>query len=376
MIARMVSALAFATAAMAEPWPDADLPVPAELSLPENHDPAKKWPAVFYYHGTDGRPSTKMIRQHAWPRDWIVVGMTYTRPGQFKYTPENLKRELTVLRRVRDGLADKHGLDPARLYVSGFSMGGWMSGLFFQADRSLAGAAILGAGHLTAVSPKPAPYAAGTPVFLGIGRDDGNYPFALKARLFYGKLGTSVSMETWPDLGHTFPAAGSVALKEWFALRNGGQPDEDALAAEFEAIGKQPLLAQWQALLEFRERPYVAASTLWKETVAKRIAALEADPAVTPEAQLFKRHRRALADEVNAETLPDLVKANNAYAGLAKQAAGSAQEKRIAADHQRVSKLLESFEAQRALKEQDRPPVEVPEAPVPDRRIPGNPMVR
>lgn len=376
MMARLLSVLALVSTAMAEPWPDPDLPVPAELSLPENHDPAKKWPAVFYYHGTDGRPSTKMIRQHAGPRDWIVVGMTYTRPGQFKYTPENLKRELTVLRRVRDGLAEKHGLDPARLYVSGFSMGGWMSGLFLQADRSLAGAAILGAGHLTAVSPKPAPYPAGTPVFLGIGRDDGNYPFALKARLFYGKLGASVSMETWPDLGHTFPAAGSIALKEWFALRNGGRPDEEALGAELAAIGKLAPLEQWQALLEFRERPYVAGSPAWKETVAKRIAALEAGPAVAPEAQLFKRHRRALADEVNAVTLPDLVKAHNAYAELAKQAAGSAQEKYIAADLQRVSKLLESFEAQRAEKEQERPPVEVPEAPVPDRRIPRNPLVR
>ena len=376
MIARLVSVFALVSTALAEPWDDPDLPVPVELSLPENHDPAKKWPAVFYYHGTDGRPSTKMIRQHAGPRDWIVVGMTYTRPGQFKYTPENLKRELTVLRRVRDGLAQKHGLDPARLYVSGFSMGGWMSGLFFQADRSLAGAAILGAGHMTAVSPKPAPFPAGTPVFLGIGRDDGNYPFALKARLFYGKLGAAVTMETWSDLGHTFPAAGSVALKEWFALRDGGRPDEEALAAEFGAIGKQAPLAQWQALLEFRERPYVAASPAWKETVAKRLAALEADPAVAPEAAIFKRHRRVLADEANAETLPDLVKANNAYAGLAKQAAGSTQEKRIVADHRRVSKLLESFEAQRALKEQDRPPVDVPDAPVPDRRIPRNPLVR
>lgn len=377
MIARLLVFTALLSAVRAEEWKVEGLPVPAELSLPENHDPAKKWPAVFFYHGTNGHPATHMIRQQTGPRDWIVVGMTYSTPGQFTYTPENLERELVILRRTRDGLAAKHGLDPKRLYVSGFSMGGWMSGYFFQAERSLAGAVILGAGHMNAISPKLAPFPPGTPLFVGVGRLDGNYPFALRARLFYNKLGPSVTMETWDGLGHEFPKEGSPALKEWFALRAGGQPDGKATEAEFQQIGKLPVLEQWRRLLEFRERPYVTApGQPWKETVAKRIAELESDPEVSGEAKIYKRHRQLLADEANAVTVPDLEKVNNGYGQLAAQAGNSPQARLIGSDFGRVSKLLESFEAQRAAKQKDAPKPVEPNFPKPDRQIPKNPMVR
>ena len=81
-------------------------------------------------------------------------------------------------------------------------------------------------------------------------------------------------------------------------------------------------------------------------------------------------------DEVNAVTLPELEKAKDAYVDLLRQATGSPQEKRIAADLQRVSKLLESSAARRAPGDKEAPPVIVPEAPAPDRRIPRNPLVR
>jgi len=351
------------------------LPVPVEVSLPENHDPSKKWPAVFYYHGSGGRPSTKMIRQHAGPEDWIVVGMTYTFDGAFTQTPENLEKELKVLRRVRDQLAREQGLDPKRLYVSGFSQGGWVSGLFFQAERSLAGAVILGAGHLREAAPKTAAFPPGTPLFVGVGRLDGNYPFALKARLFYGKLGVSVNMETWQDLQHEFPTGGSPGLKEWFALRNGGKPAADAFESEFAEIGKLQPLDQWWKLLEFRERPSVTApGQPWKETVAKRIAELEQDPAVARETKIFKRHRNLLADEINAKTLPELVKVNNAYVQLAGQAGDSPQAQLVVHDAQRVAKLLETNRDQTPPPEAPKPIT--PPFPRQDRGIPRNPLVR
>lgn len=352
------------------------LPQPVEVSLPENHDPAKSWPAVFFYHGTGGHPTTKMIREHTGPKDWIVVGMGYTKPGPFTYTPENLQAELVIQRRVRDELARTQGLDPKRLYVSGFSMGGWMSGLFFQADRSLAGAAILGGGHMHDVSPKPAPYGPGTPLFLGVGRKDGVYPFALKARLYFGKLGADVRMETWENLGHEFPKGGSPALKEWFALRNGGTPPEVALKKEYEGIAKLSPLEQWRALLEFRERPYVnAPGETWPETIKTKLADLEKDPAVSGEAKIFKRHRQLLANEVNAITLPDLEKVGQAYAILVLEAGNSSQTDLIAADQKRVNGLLESFRAQSAQRKQQAKPVQV-DPPKDDRRIPRNPMVK
>jgi aryl carrier-like protein len=375
MISRLLLASLLLSAAAAEELVVDGLAVPVELSLPENHDPAKKWPAVFYYHGTGGQPSTKLIRQHTGPRDWIVVGMTYSFPGAFTHTPENLEKERVILRRVRDQLATRHGLDPKRLFVSGFSQGGWMSGLLFQAEPSLAGAVILGAGHMREITPKPAPVAPGTPLFLGVGRLDGTYPFALKGRLFFSKLGAAVTMETWIDLAHEFPTDGSPALKEWFTLRNGGTPDADAFEAEFREIGKLSPLDQWWKLLEFRERPFVTTpGRPWKETVARRITELEQDPAVARESKIFKRHRQLLADEINANTLPDLVTVNNAYVQLAQQAGDSPQVKLVVADAQRVAKLLAT--------NKDRvPPAEAPKPLAPvlprqDRGIPRNPLVK
>ncbi|MCW1915062.1 alpha/beta hydrolase [Luteolibacter sp. GHJ8] len=362
--------------AEAEPLKVEGLPIPVELSLPANHDPGKSYPAVFYYHGSNGRPTTKVFREHAGPNDWIVVGMTYTKPGPFTYTPENLQREIAVLHRVRDQLAQTKGLDPKRVYVSGFSMGGWMSGMFLQADPSLAGAVILGAGHMSEIKPKAVPLKPGTPLFIGVGRKDGTYPFALKARLFFGKLGAEVRMETWNDLGHDFPKTGSPALKEWFALRNGGTRDEKALQAEYAKIGALPPLQQWRGLLEFRERPYVnVAGQKWPETLKVKIAELEQMPEVAEEAKAFKRHRQLLADEVNAVTLEDLQTVQAGYETLVLQAGNGEEVKLIQEDLKRLSGLLENFEGQRAAREQTKPQ-EVPQPPRGDRQIPKNPMVR
>lgn len=375
MMLRLLTTVALIIAARAEDLQVEGLALPVEVSLPENHDPAKKWPAVFYYHGTGGHPSTKLIRQHTGPKDWIVVGMTYTFPGAFTQTPENIEKELVILRRVREQLAREQGLDAKRLYVSGFSQGGWMSGLFFQAERSLAGAVILGAGHMKEAGPKTPPFAAGTPLFIGVGRLDGNYPFALKARLFYGKLGAAVNMETWGDLKHEFPTGGSPGLKEWFVLRNGGKPDADAFEAEFAEIGKLQPLDQWWKLLELRERPSVTApGQPWKEVVAKRTAELEQDPAVAREAKIFKRHRQLLADEINAKTMPELVKVNNAYVQLAQQAGESPQAALVVVDAQRVAKLLD-LNKDRVPQPAAPKPV-APSFPKEDRGIPRNPLVR
>ena len=248
--------------------------------------------------------------------------------------------------------------------------------MFFQVDRSLAGAAILGAGHMHEMKPKAAPLRAGTPLFIGVGRMDGNYPFGLKARLYYGKQGAEVRMETWEGLGHEFPKGGSPGLKEWFALRNGKTPDEAALAAEYAKIGAMPPLEQWQALLDFRERPFVnVAGQKWPETVKAKIAELEQLPEVAGEAKDFKRHRQLLADEANAVTLPDLQKVHQGYETLVLQAGNGEEVKLIQADLKRIGGLLESFEGQRAAREKEKPR-EVPQPPKPDRQIPRNPMVR
>ena len=251
-----------------------------------------------------------------------------------------------------------------------------MTDMIFQADRSMAGAAILGAGHMYEVSQKPAPFRPDTPLFIGVGRLDGNYPFGLKARLFYNKLGVTTRMETWEKQGHAFPKEGSPGLKEWFALRNGGAPDSAALEAEYAKMVKLAPLAQWRALLEFRERPYVnVPGQTWPETIKTKLAELEAMPEVVEEAKAYKRHRQLLADEIQAETLTDLAKVQKGYEALVPEAGNGEEVGLIVEDLKRVTGLMERFEAQKAEREAQQKEVQ-PQMPKSDRGIPRNPVVR
>ncbi len=381
MIHRLIAILFLGISAQApaEPIQIEGLSAPVELSLPSNYEAGKSYPAVFFYHGTGGHPTTTMIRSQAGPKDWIVVGMSYIKPGTFTFTPENVKAEVAMMHKVRDLLVKTKGLDPKRLYISGFSLGGWMADMMFQDDRSLAGAVILAAGHMYEVSEKPAAYRPDTPLFLGVGRLDGNYPFSLKAKLYYGKLGVTARMETWDKQEHSFPQAGSPGLKEWFTLRNGGSADETALEAENGEIGKLPPLDQWRALLEFRERPFVnVPGSKWPDRIKARIAELEKTPDVAPEAKAFLRHRQLIAEEINAKTLPDLAKVQKGYEALVPEAGNGEEVDLIVQDLKRVTGLVERFEQQKAEREAQRPqpqPVE-PNMPKSDRGIPRNPLIK
>ncbi len=164
-----------------------------EVYFPENYDPSKKWPAVFYYHGTNGSPDTRLIRHHTKEQNWFVIGMSYVQSGKFTFTKETLEAELNIFRSTRNHLVTKYNIDPKRTYVGGFSKGGWISDLFLQADRSIAGAIILGAGHLHEATSSPARFRNGTSVFVGIGREDGNYPFGLRAITWYRGLGAGTT---------------------------------------------------------------------------------------------------------------------------------------------------------------------------------------
>jgi predicted esterase len=318
------------------------LDTPVELSLPENHDPAKSWPVVFFYHGLGAPPSTDIIRKAAGKRDWIVVGMEYSTPGNVNLSAEGMRSEIAILHQVQAELARKYGADPKRTYVSGFSLGGWVTNHFFRLDRSLAGAAILGAGRSPDIVRNLPPFRAGTPLFVGIGRSDSSYPFALKAGLSYAREGATICMETWTGLGHDYPAEGSTGLKEWFALQNGGAPDEPALKEEFARIGKLPPLEQWRALVAFADRPYVnVPGEPWPETIQVRIVELQKDPSVAPQARLFNQHLRLLVEEAMSLTLDGLAKVVAGYADLAAQiTTHGLEEDLIAADKKRVEDLL------------------------------------
>lgn len=352
---------------------------PVLVSRPEGFDAERKWPGVFHYHGLNGRPDTALVRAHTGAGDWIVVGMAYVQEGQQTVTVESLKAELAVFRQVRDRLVAEMGLDPGRVFLCGVSKGGWMVDHLLQAERTLAGGAVLMAGHIANLPEKPVPLRAGTPVFIGVGRRDGNFPFALRALQFHRQRGASVHIETWDGLAHEFPREGSAGLREWFARQLGRMPDAGALDAELAQVLAQPPRERWWQLVRFKERPAVAAEgTPWLRRADEALAAIAADPAVAREAAVYQEHRRLLAREIAVRTAPDLEAVVHAFMELAAKAEGTLSEEAVEIDLERVQKLRKQVEAQRPARpaQPERPEVTPPEFPDSRPRIPRNPLVR
>lgn len=348
------------------------------VTLPDNHDSSRTWPAVLHYHGTGGRPNTDLIRSHTGRKDWIVVGMGYVREGQFQLTPEGLDAEIRVLEEVRAQLQTRINLDPSRTYVSGFSKGGWVSGLLLQKERSLAGAVILGAGHLHQLQTPSPPFANKKAVFIGVGRYDGNYPLSLKAAVFFRGLGANSVMEAWQGIGHRFPREGSKGLKEWFALQVGNGPLENEMEKELNQIlASEDKFQKWWALLEFAQRPAILALPGWPEKVDSYRLELEKSPELAREVRILKESRRLLAKELTKKTLADFEAIAAGYARIVEHAGNSPQRETAAQDEKRFGEILELARAQISKEKRERQRREVEIKPETEkRRIPRNPLVR
>lgn len=360
-----------------------DLPYPVKVSLPENHKPGGKYHTIFYYHGTSGRPTTSLMRTHTGPKDWIVVGMTYQQKGTFTLNAETWKAERKAYHTVRRIMTEKHGTDPGHLYLAGFSKGGWHTNLMLQSEQTVCGGIIMGAGHLHFAPTTLKKYTSKKPVHIGIGRSDGNYPFALNALLYHRKMGGNPTLEIWPTLGHDFPDNGSPSLTQWLNMRL-SPPEELTTSATQELdklvrkAGSLKPLEHWDQLREVKRMPYFQlTSKSWQEMLAKKLTAIESDPLVAPEARLFSQHRRLLHQEITNNTLSSLKKVNLSYLNLSSQHPKTRQGKLLEEDFVRTEKLLKHFEEQEKLRpKKPKPPEPETEAPDSRRRIPGSPLIR
>lgn len=391
--------LALASALAAEPK-RLDLGFPqlkerVQVIFPENYVESRSWPAIFYYHGTGGSPTTELIRAHTGDQDWFVIGMTYEKEGNLLASPEAIDRERKFLDSARDHLVKTYRVDPRRTYVAGFSKGGWMSGFLLQRDPKIAGAIILGAGHNFEIQ-RPRKFHTEKPLFVGIGRLDANYPFALRALVHYRPLGAETTFETWHDLGHRIPADGSQSLKQWLAMEaspdTAWQPRAEAwLADRFDEIRTLPdLVDQWIALRDLEGTPFFrVAGDSWKSKITDRISELEQGDRVAAESKALDAIRDVLRKEVSGKPGENLAAFADAYLKLSEEHAGTRQAKIAAADHERIKRLTKHFEEQAKIakeKEADDPfsPGEAGDEnndpfPQPPKRIPlipRNPLIR
>jgi len=196
-----------------------------EVFLPFNYSEAVSWPVIFYYHPLGGEPGTDTISELVGREDFIIVGMGYQVRGMEGYDYLTT-RDIPALKHVLEELRGLAAVDRTRLFVSGFSKGGFYAfRLFNELPDLWAGAVILGAGARGEL--KKVPSLAGKPVFVGCGRRDRFLEDAVNACRYYRSLGCSVTYESWPGVGHTVGPENSIG--EWFhAQARGGVSSQKA----------------------------------------------------------------------------------------------------------------------------------------------------
>lgn len=221
--------------------------------VPSDYMADRDWPVIFVYHGMNGQPTTWPMRQATKGEGFIIIGMGYVehkkgRVSKGEYA-DYLKRERKSVLEVRRYVEKYLLIDQKRMFVSGFSKGGWHASEMLEVSPKFwAGGLIFAAGrsrNLRAVSDTTDRTALrGKPIYIAAGETDENLKAAKKAVVFYEQLGAKVTFEEFKGCGHGFDPSGSQLLYSWL-IANGWEGDNEPKdggnkpALETEAVNKQ-----------------------------------------------------------------------------------------------------------------------------------------
>ena len=168
-----------------------------------------------------------------------------------------------------------------------------------------------------------------------------------------------------------------MGLREWFALENGGKPDEAALSAELKTILSLSPKEAWTQLIAFKDRPFCnVAGMAWSRKIVTELARLEKNPEVAFEVKIRNSHRQLLAREAKMRTLEELQRINAAYGKLAAASTGSPRSAEIEHDFTRIQAVLKSAGPAPPATPKPKPSPLTPNFPNDGRRVLGNPLVR
>ncbi|MEM9996139.1 MAG: prolyl oligopeptidase family serine peptidase [Bacteroidota bacterium] len=185
---------------------EAALPValPYALLLPEGYeaDEDTRWPLVLFLHGSGERgedlsrvaihgPLKEVREGRAFPFVLVAPQLPAARP----------RWEVRELGALLDHIEATHRIDPARVYVTGLSMGGyatWDLVMHFP-DRFAAAAPVCGGGL-----PFRAPAFSGTPIWAFHGALDGIVPLERSAEMAraINASGGEVKLTVYPEAAH------------------------------------------------------------------------------------------------------------------------------------------------------------------------------
>jgi len=205
--------------------------------VPSDYTEEKAWPVIFVYHGMSGTPTTWPFKEATKGKGFIVVGMGYVASekgemskGQYiNYFKKERRSILGVKRYVSKHLR----VDDSRLFVTGYSKGGWHTAAMLAVSGKVwAGGVIFAAGRSrnaeVLVTEEGKKALRGKPIYIGAGETDPNLKSAKKAAVYYEHLGAKVTFEMFKGKGHSLDPSESEILQEWLILNSGvaGDPGE------------------------------------------------------------------------------------------------------------------------------------------------------
>jgi len=137
-----------------------------ELILPEGHDPASATPLLIALHGIgstiDAMVEGTELREHASAGGFIVAAPgALDRGGTAAWDPvgaPGVNEDIVLIDDLITCVTEQHGVDPDRVYVTGMSLGGLMTGTLLSTRSDVfAAAAPFSGGFMTAPSADTLP---------------------------------------------------------------------------------------------------------------------------------------------------------------------------------------------------------------------------
>lgn len=294
---------------------------PAVVYVPTDYSADKTWPLVLNYHGTNGKPSVSIPRTYTNGEGFIIVGMDFTQRGVAQATEEFYQDEVKALRDTQRLLGEKLSLDPKRLYIGGFSKGGWVSSKLAEGYLpDLAGVYILGAGQFP--NSRANKRAANSPsLYIGVGQLEINYPWGVKAIDHFEGLGYEVTFDGYPGLGHRIPMSAdasdvfmeqSLSFRQWWEVqrhRTDIAPLRDPVQQWYGALiarvtsGEVEPRDGYLALHRARRYPYYRfLNATQKEELGGLLNKLETHPAAKAEISAQNRFHHLIQGELGTRT--------------------------------------------------------------------------
>ncbi|MEM6909954.1 MAG: hypothetical protein AAF555_00075 [Verrucomicrobiota bacterium] len=243
---------------------------PIVIELPENYDPAKKWPLLYSWHGPVGGPQNKVVKEASRHRDWILVALAYTKKELLGvHDVSEIQQEIAVWQENRPEIEKRFSVDPGRIFVSGYYTGSWVAAMAMSEVPELAGCLMIGAGFLDRHALPKASLVRGKPIYIGVGSTYENHLPSFRAKERFQAAGAQVIWDPWDFHYKEVPRreeeiAEKPAMRQWMRLVS-GEEDPEALREEAANWGRtrleeisalEDVAERIRRLKRFREQPF------------------------------------------------------------------------------------------------------------------------